>query len=68
MSGAARRIALVLGAYAVGALLLLPVLDTVQRVLLLPELFGRLARAGLLVGVPLAAVVAWRYPEIGRRD
>ena len=52
-------------AYAVGAALLLPALDWLQRVLALPPLFGTLARGGMLLGVPLAIVIAWRYPELG---
>jgi len=55
----------VLAVYAVCALLLLPVLGALQRLLILPELFLVLARVGLLLGVPLAVVVAWRYPDIG---
>ena len=52
-------------AYAAGAVFLLPMLDWLQRVLALPPLFGTLARGGTLLGVPLAIVIAWRYPELG---
>lgn len=63
---AVKRVAVVLAAYALGALLLLPFLNALQRLLFLPELFDRLARAALLLGVPLAAVLAWRYPDVGK--
>ena len=60
-----RRVLWVLLAYAVGAAFLLPMLDWLQRVLALPPLFGMLARGGMLLGVPLAIFIAWRYPELG---
>ncbi len=59
------RVGIVLAVYAVGALLLLPALGALQRILILPELFIELARVGLWLGVPLAIVLAWRYPDIG---
>jgi len=60
-----RRVVWVLLAYAVGAAVVLPVLDSLQRVLALPPLFGTLARGCMLLGVPLAILIAWRYPELG---
>lgn len=51
--------------YALCALLLLPALGALQRLLILPGLFLELARLGLWLGVPLAIVLAWRYPDIG---
>ena len=60
-----RRVLWVLLAYGVGAAVVLPALDLLQRVLALPPLFGALARGGMILGVPLAIVVAWRYPESG---
>ncbi|MEX2467746.1 MAG: hypothetical protein WD995_12620 [Gemmatimonadota bacterium] len=62
------RVGIVLGCYALGVLLLLPALDALQRVLFLPELFGRLARVALVVGAPVAVVLAWRYPNVGDRQ
>jgi hypothetical protein len=60
-----RRVLWVMLAYAVGAAFLLPMLDWLQRVLALPPLFGTLARGGMLLGVPLAIFIAWRYPALG---
>lgn len=59
------RVLKVLLAYAVLAVLLLPFLQGLQRLLFLPDLFMRLALGGLAVGLPVAALVAWRYPDIG---
>lgn len=42
-----RRVGIVLAVYAVCALLLLPALGALQRLLILPELFLELARVGL---------------------
>ena len=61
-----RRIAMVLVAYGAFALLLWPALMGLQRLLFLPELFLTLAGVGLALGVPVALVLAWRYPDIGR--
>ena len=33
--------------------------------LALPELFSRVLLAGLILGVPISATVAWIYPNIG---
>ena len=63
-----RRVLWVTLAYAVGAAILLPALDWLQRVLALPPLFGTLARGGMLLGVPLALLIAWRYPELGASE
>ncbi len=60
-----RRVLWVLLAYAVGVAVALPGIDWLQRVLALPPQFGTLARGGMLLGVPLAIVIAWRYPELG---
>ena len=54
-----RRVLWVMLAYLVGAAMLLPALDWLQRVLALPPLFGTLARGGMLLGVPLAILIAW---------
>lgn len=53
-------------AYAAFSVLLMPFLRGLQRLLFLPELFMRLALGALVLGLPLALLVAWRYPDIGR--
>ncbi len=63
---ALRRVLLVLLVYALVAALLLPAVDWVARTLALPPLLGRLLRLLLALGVPVAAVLAWRYPELGQ--
>ena len=64
-TGAVRRVAITLAAYAVVAALLWWALPAVQRLLLLPSLFERIARGALLLGVPVVAALAWRYPSLG---
>ena len=59
-----RRVLWVMLAYCVGAAVVLPMLEWLQRVLALPPLFGTLARGAMLLGVPLAIILAWRYPEL----
>ena len=59
-----RRVLWVMLAYGLGSAVVLPMLEWLQRVLALPPLFGTLARGALLVGVPLAILLAWRYPEL----
>jgi hypothetical protein len=51
--------------YAGLAALVLFGVDALQRILALPPVFGVLARIGLAAGVPLAIVIAWRYPSLG---
>ena len=60
------RVAGVLAVYGLGSVLLLPFLDSFQRWLILPPLFGTLARAFLVLGAVVAALAAWRYPRIGK--
>ena len=36
-----------------------------EALLFLPDLFMRLALGALMLGLPLALLVAWRYPDIG---
>ena len=60
-----RRVAVVLLAYAAFVVLLLPFLDGLQRLLFLPDLFLTLAGVGLALGLPVALVLAWRFPDIG---
>ena len=59
----ARTVAVVLAVYAVVALLLVPLLDGLQRLLVLPQLFGRLARIALGLGAPLVGLAAWRHAD-----
>lgn len=60
-----RRVLIVLAAYALFVVVLVPLLMGLQRLLFLPGLFLRLAGIGLALGVPLAVVLAWRYPDVG---
>jgi hypothetical protein len=66
--GALVRVGVVLAVYALGVLLLLPALDALQRVLFLPELFQRLSRVVMVLFVPVAVVLAWRYPNVGNGE
>ena len=60
-----RRVALTLSVYvAVGAGIWFAI-PWFQRLLLLPTLFPVLARVCLVLGIPVAALAAWRYPEMG---
>ena len=63
--GALRRILLVEIGYGVCALLAWWAIDPVRQTFLLPSLFSTLARGALILGVPLAALMAWRYPDLG---
>jgi hypothetical protein len=63
--GTARRVTLTLAVYAVAACLLWIGIPAFERLLLLPQLFPLLAKGALLVGAPLAALAAWRYPHMG---
>jgi hypothetical protein len=60
-----RRILSVLIAYAAGAWLVLLLAGWLGRVLALPPLFATLVRGLAVVGVPVAVLLAWRYPELG---
>jgi len=64
-STALRRVTITLTIYLGVAALLWFGIPAFQRLLLLPPLFGRVARGALLLGVPLAALLAWRFPELG---
>ncbi len=68
VAGGLRRVAVTLAVYAVVGGILWWIAPAFQRLLLLPMLFGRVLRGALLLGVPLAAVLAWRYPSLGERD
>ena len=66
MSGSAvRRVLIVLLVYAAVAWLVLGGAGWLQTALALPQLFDDLLRLGLAVGVPIAIVIAWRYPHLG---
>lgn len=62
------RVALTLAIYAGVAALVWWAVPAFQRLLLLPMLFPRVARGALLLGAPVAAVLAWRYPSMGNSD
>jgi hypothetical protein len=64
----ARRVAAVLLAYAAGSWVVLAGAAWVAGVLALPSLFDTLLRWGLVVGAVVAALVAWRFPEIGEGE
>lgn len=63
-----RRVLLVLIAYAAGAWLVLLLAGWLGRVLALPPLFATLVRGLAIVGLPVAIMLAWRYPELGVRE
>lgn len=63
--GPMRRVAWVLAAYALGAGAVLLGAQWLQRVLALPPLFRALGAWMLVGGVPLAILIAWRYPALG---
>jgi hypothetical protein len=56
---------MVLTVYVVVAWTVLGVTDWLRRVLALPELFDTLLRGGMVVGLPVAALLAWKYPVLG---
>lgn len=60
-----RRVLTVLVVYAVVGGIVLVGGSWLRQLLALPGVFEDLLRAFLLVGVPVAAVVAWRYPTLG---
>lgn len=62
-----RTIAVLLG-YAAIAWVVLLFGGWLGRVLALPGLFDVLLRWGLVLGVPVAAAMAWHYPSIGHGD
>jgi hypothetical protein len=65
MSGGLRRVALVGLAYLLLAGVVVVVADRVRALLALPAAFPWLVRLGLVLGLPVALVIAWSYPRIG---
>ena len=63
-----RRVVIVLAIYAVVAVVVLPASDWARRILALPELFADLLRLGIVLGIPVAALLAWHYPSLGHGD
>ena len=65
-SKATRRILKVLAGYVVGGWAVRGLGQWLAGVLALPPLFDRLLWGGLVLGLPVALLVAWTYPSIGR--
>ena len=61
-----RRIVWVLVSYACVGWLVLQGSEWLRRALALPVLFETLLRGALAVGVPVALLMAWRYPDIAQ--
>lgn len=59
-----RRVAVVVLLYVAGAWLVLSLGGWLRRALVLPPLFDTLLHAGLVAGLPVAAVLAWSYPRL----
>lgn len=62
------RVVRVLLAYGAVAWLVLLGAAWLRRVLALPGLFDDLLLALLLAGVPVAVVMAWRFPQLGHGE
>ena len=62
------RVVIVLAIYVVVTVLILPVTDWAKRLFALPGLFSDLVRVGLVLGLPVAAILAWIYPTLGHGD
>lgn len=60
-----RRIALVVLIYVAVGWVVLGAGGWLRRVLALPQLFQTLLALGLMVGLPVAAILAWKYPDLG---
>ncbi len=63
-----RRVAMVLTVYVVVAWIVLQLAEWLRGVLALPPLFDTLLLGMIAVGVPVAVLVAWRYPDVGGAD
>jgi hypothetical protein len=60
------RVLKTLAVYAVVGGVLWIAVPSIQRTFLLPGLFRPVMAAMILVGIPVAGAVAWRYPRLGR--
>lgn len=59
-----RRVAVIVLLYVAAGWVVLLLGGWLSRVLVLPPLFDTLLRAGLSVGLPVAAALAWSYPRL----
>ena len=57
---------MVLAVYLIVGWVVLGVAEWARRVLVLPGQFETLLRGGMLLGIPLAALLAWKYPTLGQ--
>ncbi len=64
-SSAVRRILSVLLGYLLVAWVVVMLSDWLAAVLALPSLFDSMLRWGIALGLPVALLIAWKYPEIG---
>jgi hypothetical protein len=62
---AGRRILSVLVAYVLAAWVVVLLADWLAVVLALPPMFDSMLRWGIGLGLPVALLMAWKYPEIG---
>jgi hypothetical protein len=65
-SSVGSRVAKVLVVYAVIVWLVLFLSGWLRRVLALPPIFETLAHGALVLGLPIAIVLAWHYPALGQ--
>ena len=59
------RVVKVLVVYDFVALLVWFLSGWLRRVLALPPIFETLVHGGLVLGLPIAIVLAWQYPALG---
>lgn len=64
-TAALRRILIVLAGYLVTAWVVMGLAGWLAGVLALPPLFDRLLVWGVALGLPVALIIAWKYPDIG---
>lgn len=62
---AGRRILSVLLGYLLVAWVVVMLADWLAAVLALPPMFDSMLRWGIGLGLPVALLIAWKYPEIG---
>ena len=62
------RVAKTLGVYGVVGVVVWVAVPSIQRAFLLPQLFRPLVGGMLLIGIPVAAALAWRYPRLGASE